>query len=249
MRKRALLIVGLALLMATAGVVYAHWTDTLEVNATVYTGNVNVRWVNVFTDDDGAPVIGEEPAIVEPDGIYDYWAGTSSVDPSSAASPDGPFATRYTKDVGHCVAILPVPADGTEMVVEMYNVYPSYHCTIWSFFENQGTVPVKVQSIVTNVYLDPDGTGPMPKVLEMPGTTATWQTLDGTLCGLQIDPSRGLPSDLERTVNTFHLLNAAPQNAVYTMDQVINFVNWNEFDPALCTHTFNGVVQALPLEP
>jgi hypothetical protein len=247
MRKRALLIVGLALLVATAGVVYAHWTDTLQVSATVYTGNVNVRWVNVFTDDDGAPVIGEEPAIGEPDGIYDHWLGTSSVDPSSAGFPA--FATRYNKDVGHCVAFLPVPPDGTLMGVEIYNAYPSYHCTIWSFFENQGTVPVKVQSIVTNVYLDPDGGGPLQKAYEMPGTTAEWATLDGTLCGLQIDPSTGLPTDLERTVNTFHLLNNAPQNAVYTMDQTINFVNWNEFDPALCTHTFNGVVQALPLEP
>jgi hypothetical protein len=181
MKKKALLVVGLALLMATAGVVYAHWTDTLRVEATVYTGNLNVRWVNVFTDDDGGNNIGEEPGPllpgvqVEPDGIFDFWQGTSSVDPSSAASPDGPFATRYNKDVGHCVAFLPDPTTGAVMGVQMYNTYPSYHCTIWSFFENQGTVPVKVQSIVTNVYLN--GT------LEMPGTTADWATLDGTWSG------------------------------------------------------------------
>lgn len=247
MRKRALLILGLALLIAAAGIAYAHWTDTLVTDADVYTGNINVRWVNVFTNDDGGDTAGEEIGLTPP-----VW---SSHTPASSADPSGPgwptiAATRYDKDVASCVAVLLTPADGTTMTVQAYNVYPSYYCTIYSRFQNQGTVPVKVQSIVTTATLDGAPFYPTDEsAVGTPSEVGSWWTADGTLCGLQIDPASG-NDDYEQTVNVFHAGQMAPQapGGHFAVDQTITFVNWNEWDPAACTHTFNGTPAPLPID-
>jgi hypothetical protein len=98
-----------------------------------------------------------------------------------------------------------------------------------------GSVPVKVQSIVTNTFI---GSSTTPADITPYGD---WQTLVGTPCGLQIDPGGGH----FQTVNTLHILNAAAQNATYRVEQEITFVNWNEWDSGACYHTFNGVQTTL----
>jgi hypothetical protein len=222
MRKKAILIVGLALLIAAAGVVYAHWTETLQVHATVNTGSINVNWIGIWTDDDNGNVIGEEflpggGALPAP--LF----GSGSVDPSSAATVNATgglvsAATRYDKAIGNCAS--GIDADG-HMWVSASNVYPSYHCTIWSQFNNTGSVPVKVQSVATLTYIN--------NVLADISPYGDWDTLVGTGCGLQIDPNETFT-----TVNTFHILQPAAQNATYSVEQVITLVNWNEWDAANC---------------
>jgi hypothetical protein len=237
MKKKALLIVGLALAIATAGLVYAHWTDTLQVNAQVTTGTYGVDWYNIFTDDDNGNVIGEE---LLPGGgaLPTPLFGAGSVDPSSAAvvGPNGVLvtsATRYDKAIGNCNGGI----DGNgAMYVNASGVYPSYHCTIWSSFNNTHSTPMKVQSIVTNTFI---GSSTTPQSIAAYGD---WQTLAGTGCGLQVDPNESVT-----TVNTFHILQGALPNTTYRVEQTINLVNWNEFEPAACTHTFNGVVMTLPM--
>jgi predicted ribosomally synthesized peptide with SipW-like signal peptide len=241
MKKKALLIVGLALLMATAGVVYAHWSDTLVVDAQVRTGTFGIHWLEIFTDDDNGNVIGEEllaGGAALPTPLF----GQGSVDPSSAAvvTSSGGLVTpasRYDKAIGNCASGigLPVVQPGI-MWVRADNVYPSYHCTIWSRFNNTGSVPAKVQSIVTNTYI---GASTTPASIAAYGD---WQTLAGTGCGLQVDPG-----EVITTVNTLHILQAAEQNQTYRVEQTITFVNWNEFDPAACFHTFNGFQAVLPM--
>ena len=56
MRKRAILIVGVALLIAAAGVVYAHWTETLYVDATVQSGTMTMAWTNASNGASGTPI-------------------------------------------------------------------------------------------------------------------------------------------------------------------------------------------------
>jgi predicted ribosomally synthesized peptide with SipW-like signal peptide len=234
MRKRALLIVGVAMLIAAAGVVYAHWTDTLQVKAQVSTGTYGVDWYNIFTDDDNGNVIGEETGLPAPK------FGAGSVDPSSAATvnPDGSLvaaATRYDKAVGNCNSGI---TDGV-MYVNASNVYPSYHCTIWSSFNNPNSIPMKVQSIVTNTYV-----GALSETPQDITAYGDWETLAGTLCGRQIDPGGSIT-----TVNTFHVLQGAAPGQTYRVEQTINLVNWNEWDSTACFHTFNGVPMTLPVQP
>jgi hypothetical protein len=235
MKRKGILTIAVALLVATAGLAYAHWTDTLEVDAQVTAGTININWFNIFTDDDNGDVIGEETGLAAP--LF----GAGSVDPSSAATVDADGglvtpATRYDKAIGNCSS--GIDGNGV-MYVNASNVYPSYHCTIWSNFNNTGSVPVKVQSIETNTYVGATSTTPADI-----STYGDWQTVVGTLCGLQIDPS-----EADTTVNTFHILQGAVQGETYRVEQTITFVNWNEWDDGACYHTFNGAQAPLPVVP
>lgn len=259
MRKRALLIVGLALMVAAAGVVYAHWTATLKVDANVYTGSIAVHWKSLSTDDDGSNDGWEgiaELANLPPD-TYDYWGDTSSDDPSSPAA-----ATRYTKDVGRCKAA----GAGTDtFTLTAENVYPSYYCTTHSVLGNQGSVPVKLQSIKMKVERTLNPAAPVPvwvdvtpyliqvggipagqvALLDIEGLSSDyeflWDTTTGLWCGAQVDPGEG---DWATTINYFHVDQAANQNAAYRITQELTFVNWNEYvepaNPPYCMSTFGG---------
>jgi hypothetical protein len=245
MKKRALLIVGLALAIATAGLVYAHWTETLKVDATVYTGDAWVRWTNIFTDDDGGNSIGEETGLLAP--MYSSFNPAQSRDPSSFSVIDPNLAgqpvlttaaTRYDKDVAACWSgITDGLTTGYLMWVQIQNAYPSYHCTISSTLQNQGNVPMMqdanpkkfVRTVlgVTTYPIPVAGTHEGVAGYFIQGPTGLnevfFSTTHGTLCGEQIDPL-----EYATTVNVFHLLNDAPQNATYQMKQEIKFVNWNE---------------------
>jgi hypothetical protein len=224
MRKKAILIAGLALLIALAGVVYAHWTETLYVDATVNTGTAYVRWVNIFTDDDSGNSIGEETGFLPP--VWSVHNPAQSPDPSSAGYPT--FATRYDKDVAGCWSgISDGGGLGYHMTVTAGQVYPSYNCTIWSYFQNQGTVPMKVQAINLTYTA-----GAIPDEIE-------WDTLNGTWCGYQLDPQV-----TDYTVNWFHVLQAADEGDTYTLHQEITWVNWNEWDIHSCVYTINGTPYA-----
>lgn len=227
MRKRGILIIGVALMIAAAGVVYAHWTETLYVNATVNTGEIQVHWKDVWTNDDG------DPDGMEVADVTCIWpSGCEIGDPAgrgyAAAAP------RYDKDVAECIAS--ISADGYTYTLTVSNAYPSYYCTAWSEFGNQGTVPVKLQSIAvtTNLTVLPDGS-----FLE----GEKW-TENGTLCGLQIDPE-----GIEQTANTLHIKQAALQNAAYTFSEVHTFVNWNEWEESDCVMTLNGTPIPWGIEP
>jgi len=164
MRKRAILILGVALLIATAGVIYAHWQDTLKVDATVSTGDINVIWQSYGTDDDGKDNTGFvdsaaqtlEALSATDDGgpgvlAYDAWGTESSADPAEmwrcgfgtcGYKLNGEFGLdRYDKDVGKCEVA--ASSDAKTLTVTITGAYPSYHCTVHSQLSNEGTVPVK----------------------------------------------------------------------------------------------------------
>jgi hypothetical protein len=186
MKKRALLIVGLALAIATAGLVYAHWTDTLKVDATVNTGTINMMWQAYGTDDDGLDNTGFYAANAESatdnggGTLYDAWATASSNDPAEMwrclSGTCGyklglPGLDRYDKDVAKCTV---VPSGAKGLTATISNAYPSYHCTVFSQLSNEGTVPVKAAAF----HLDTPGGGTLLAVgteyVEAAfGTTAT----------------------------------------------------------------------------
>jgi hypothetical protein len=201
--KRGILIVGVAMMIAAAGVVYAHWQDTLQVNAAVNTGTADVNWTAVSTNDDSKEF---------PSTVLD---GNTSRDPSGP-HPGGTAAEpRYDKDVADCYAEI---IEGV-FVLTVNNAYPSYHCTTYSTFKNEGSVPMKVQNIVTYVnYTEDEG---------------SWVTHQGTPCGFQIDPGEEF-----ETINTLHIENDALQNHTYLAEQTIYWVNWNEYDQDACAITF-----------
>jgi hypothetical protein len=264
MRKRAILIVGLALAIATAGVVYAHWTDTLRVDATVNTGDINMMWQAFYTDDDAA-----SGNVDVPPGTYDRWGAASSDDPSNEWRCTGGVCgylggslTRYDKDVAKCEVTRSTDLKGLTAVIT--NAYPSYHCTVFSQLSNEGTVPVKATAFRLNT---PAGGTLMYAGTEFvaaaAGTTAwcnlpanagrcpmgifvgnapviTFDFADGTACGNQLDPYVTAGDDMDLNAVWFHVEQASAQNASYSFSWQYDFVNWNEFNNNMCTITLNG---------
>lgn len=164
-KKRGILLVALALVLATASVVYAHWTDTLEVDAVINTGDIDVIWQEYGTDDDGldntaffTASTGSVADSATDDGLgtdYDAWVGTSSDDPLNMIRCTGGVCNylggaidRYTKDVARCEVT--ASNEGKTLTATITDAYPSYHCSIFAQLSNEGTVPVKAAGFTLN---------------------------------------------------------------------------------------------------
>lgn len=195
------LVVMLALLLAVAGVVYAHWTANLNLDANVQTGSVQVQWNEAWTNDDGAPNTHPHDAglndseLIEPDpGLYN---GTStSRDPMER----GFNPLRWDKDVAECYA----GAGGDHMNVDIWGAYPSYNCDMTALISVNGNVPVRATAI--NFAANRDGEPLEIEWGDIEGNFELGQTHDiddeptfvaeiegdigtGVYCGTQLDPS------------------------------------------------------------
>jgi hypothetical protein len=66
------LVVLLVFLLATAGLVYAHWTAQLRVNGQINTGGVYVEWQGAWTNDDGVPDVNDNEVDFVDAPAYDF---------------------------------------------------------------------------------------------------------------------------------------------------------------------------------
>jgi hypothetical protein len=213
MKKKGLLVVLLALVLATAGVAYAYWESSLTMTAEVRTGNAAVNWYSVATNDDnghendGALAGHEHEADADNPAI-----GLGSRDPSGPANvPGDNHAPRVDAGVGTCSGLI---SNGV-LTVYLENVYPGYTCTIWSAGRNgtgeagQGTVPMAVEWIATT------GTGV---------GLVDWTTQDGPSCN-DILPAGGAT---ETWVSTIHVGDSVGQNANLWLSRTITLRNFNQ---------------------
>jgi predicted ribosomally synthesized peptide with SipW-like signal peptide len=238
-RSRAILLVLVVVALATAGVVYAHWTDTLQVNAQISTGNVEMIVGPANTDDDHVnntwEIIRETAA--QEGTNYDRWVGTSSNDPGTYLA-----GTRYDKDVAGCW-VTGISPDKHTVSVLIDNAYPSYHCTIRTAISVTGSVPVRNQAArvwacladcgnpaswvavpyvrATNSFSYNDGIDPDFELV--------MQDAPGGVCGYQFDPG-------DQSVWTvgLHILQGAAQGTTYQVRFALEEVNWNEWSLANC---------------
>jgi len=223
MRHKGILLVVMAALLATAGVAYAHWTDTLAVNAQVNTGTLSVDWADVFTNDDGE-INGYDTGDDNDGEIYDRYPTNSSRDPAvpGAAGDD----ERYDKDVARCFA------SGTEGVLSftVENGYPSYHCDVNARIVNNGSVPVKATSFAYTLNGLAQVVDPATGVFTLGNGEITGEIAMGLWCGTQVDPGE----DDVFAGGWLHIEQAAQQNFTYAWSAIQTFVNWNEFSYCLC---------------
>lgn len=145
--RRSIALVAFVVAIAAAGLVYAHWWTSLNVDANVNTGSVGIQWEGIESNDDGWPGdwdpydTGGCPGHPGPDGedgtddddecLFD-WYGDSSGDPA------GYGGEQYDKDVARCQA----SGDGQGIWIDIENGYPSYHCTARAQIHNYGSVPI-----------------------------------------------------------------------------------------------------------
>jgi hypothetical protein len=166
MRKKALLVVLLAIVLATAGVAYAAWTSTLYVDAVVKTGFANMQWSSLYAENNGG---------------------------------------------GYGTCVVGYADDYHTFTLTVDNAYPGFTCKTWSEHKNTGTVPLKVQSIDKQVWLNGNGWAP----------GAALQNITGHTCGQEI-----LPGATWTTVNTFTIPSdgSVPENATIDYHEQIQFV-------------------------
>lgn len=135
-KSPAVLLVVFAMVVTTAGIVYAHWTSTSRVQVDINTGNMDVGWNNARTSDDG---VLDDPTGTD-DGTSPGWdsGNGSSADPSNE---DG--STRYTKNVAACFA----GGGGDTLNVNIDSAYPSYYCQLYADVIDNGSVPVRAAAL------------------------------------------------------------------------------------------------------
>lgn len=123
----------------------------------------------------------------------------------SVAPDDLGIDPGYDKDVGSTTAVID-PGDQS-ITVTVTNGYPCYGVHVHFTVHNNGTVPVKLQSVTS--------TAP-PEI-----TVSGWNAL-----GEQIDPC-------ERRDNTIylHVEQSAEELAQYTFTVEFYYVQWNEYTP------------------
>jgi hypothetical protein len=242
-----------ALALAMTGILYAHWTDTLEVNAQVAVGAIDPQWTIEGTSDDGlvdsfSNEFRDPTEYVYPGRVI----GTSSADQTYVPlGPGNLVLIDLTKDVATCAASLERdsgsdPNDGLRIIIE--NGYPSYWCQVKADLHNFGSVPVKLQFIGIDAYrngtavpvtfgspngfqysvdADLDG-GPVDLELSI----AAWDPRPVSLdCGYQLDPGE----DSEVFVDfSFHVDQDAMQGATYELFIQYEWWNWNEYSEDRC---------------
>ena len=119
------LIIGLAVMAAS----YAYWTETLSVSGSVGTGELDAKFTNAFTDDDGTVNNAEKDA------------GDTGLDPKEC----GPNPARYDYDVANSTAN--IEDDPHIATITVANSYPDYNTTAWFDIKNTGSIPVKISGV------------------------------------------------------------------------------------------------------
>lgn len=240
-----------ALALAMTGILYAHWTDTLEAYVQIGTGDLSVEWSAPGTDDDGI-IDNDESGSDDPatPAEYDAWGILSSVDPTSHGP--GPVS-REVKDVAACGASL----QEWGLYINADNTYPSYNCTFYTDVTNLGSIPVKAAGFTMEIYAGGYWDGdiwvpgidvtdsvvsevegqlaiPNPDFDEGDDPAFEYQLVldisEGIRCGTQIDPDESIDVS-----GWFHIEQGAQQDVFYQFNVYQDFVNWNEWDASFCT--------------
>lgn len=245
------------LAFALTGILYAHWTDTLEVYGQIETGTLNTEWAPASTDDDGIlnnDASGSDDPTTPAE--YDAWGILSSVDPTSHGP--GPVS-RAGKDVAACGASI----QPFGLYINADNTYPGYNCTFYTGLTNLGSIPVKAAGFSMDIYAGGYWLNGIEDGTWVPGTNVTDSVVplfegqlaipnpdytpgvddsafqyelildisEGVRCGTQIDP--GDPAT--DVSGWFHIEQGAQQGVYYQFNVYQDFMNWNEWDASFCT--------------
>lgn len=194
MKKVKVLAMMLVLSLTMMGAAYAVWQDTLVIEETVSTGELNVLWVPVETDDSG--------------GNYaDHGNDTS------AGSLDrlDPGNENIAKNVGN-IEVGVDPGDENKLIVTLTNGYPGYQQTVTAVISNNGTVPVALEVTAAEdvpewVHFDIEALNGLEGVVIDPGMTE--------VVTLTYRIANNAPMDTTYTAT--HTINAIQWNA-YNFD-------------------------------
>ncbi len=115
--SKVLGLVALTVIVASIGLATAMWSETLKINATVKTGEVDVKWSSWSCSDTGS-------------------------DPQASG-----YHNDEGKDVARCIVTpekRDEEGDVIKLNVTIVNAYPGYKAVITGVVDNIGTIPVKL---------------------------------------------------------------------------------------------------------
>lgn len=145
MKKIGLLLLALVLVLGVTGAAFASWSDTLYINATVTTDNVDVEFTDACTSND-LPPTGFDGAYIPGLGTLDpglsgnHWTGNYVTQNRNVAATD---VTRSNTRAADNEA---ETSRYDDLTITMTDVYPSYAPMVSIYIHNDGTVPVKITS-------------------------------------------------------------------------------------------------------
>ena len=240
MKKIALIVLALVLALGAAGIGFAKWSETLHIEGTVSTGEVDV----------GLSQYSNDPSPTG-DKLGDYYEG--SRDPMECGHweycAEGPcwVGERYDKNVASIDCELvdsDEASDGEETIeITVKNAYPCYYGSIAFDIDNVGTIPVKVESIIltevskgetvyevnfpleegTTYYVDADS-GAVDMSLDEGDDFSL--CLQGMSVGTQVDPDTPKYGAI-----CVHVEQDAEEGAKYDFEITIVCSQWNEVAP------------------
>jgi len=231
MKKIGLLSLALVLALGALGVGYAMWSDTLVIDGTINTGNVEVIFASQYDNDKGAQ---DDPCEagewVFPEGAAPEWVGG-----------------RYDKHVANTFSTFegynPPNEDGNYATITVNEAYPSYWASVMWDIKNVGSIPVKFWSATLTEISKGDNQYAVNETLKIGKryyVDADTQTVDRTLdagddfsfilsCDFcdQIDAYEA-NQDIGYVDVTVHLEQDAEQKTKYDFTIGFVFAQWNE---------------------
>jgi len=202
-------IFALALIaLAIVGFSYAHWSETLLLNATVKTGKMCAEFVQgtIIQKDPYNPATNDWTCDV----------GLTNI-------------RQFDKNVGHTnCTLVDTNGDGCfdTLKIDMGNVYPCYYEHIAWMLHNCGTIPWRIWRVIFNpgniiIY----NAGYLTLDLNADGK-ADIEAYWGDWFGDQVDPCHRADLSFD-----LHILQPFPKDTTLTFTVAIEMVNWNEFPP------------------
>lgn len=230
MRKVKVLALVLVFAFAALGGAYAMWYDSLFLDTTVETGNVDVKWVSAISSDPGPNYKGECGQGTD---VYN-----GSLDSMEVGNPN----SAELKNIGALNCELKdddeysdVRAKDDKLEITLTNGYPGYQESVEAGIKNIGTVPVKFRIKAENVpaWLQ------VKTFLPDKGKEGDQFT---ALEGYQLDPG-----DTVLVTIVYLITQDAPQNANASFQVVVKGVQWNEYSVD-DSFTLNNIIQKTRIE-
>jgi predicted ribosomally synthesized peptide with SipW-like signal peptide len=126
MKKIIGVFAALMVALAMTGVAFAWWTETLKIEGTISTGELDVEFKDIASNDSGTSL---DPIKVDGRVTSGYNVATCEAGGSDVSEPD------------------PTPGDLDKITVTITNAYPCYYPQVTFKVKNGGTIPAKVASI------------------------------------------------------------------------------------------------------
>ena len=228
-QRLAIFSIGMVFSLVFAGVLYAHWTDTLEVEGIVDTGEIRAEWVTVQGCESQNPDFQ-----VNSHGGGDHTATRPNYpgQPGWASNPVADTSTGGTDflvwETNKNVAYFEGPvfsSDRKTVTLTWKNTYPSFFDDCEMEFNNFGSIPIAVPYLV--IEAGPDTVLASDMFAEDGDVWVDWT--GQTPPNVQIDPEQAA-----RIVGSLkmHVEQPAEQGRVgegaYTVSVTVCYHNWNE---------------------